>query len=59
MAGGLSRNCVSLLELDRKSPTVATLMRLCRATGTRASVMLAGVERRADQGRTRRDRAGS
>jgi transcriptional regulator with XRE-family HTH domain len=42
----LARNYISLLELDRKSPTVATLMRLCDALHVRASALLARVERR-------------
>jgi transcriptional regulator with XRE-family HTH domain len=42
----VSRNYVSLLELGEKSPTVDTLMRICDAMGTRASELLAAVERR-------------
>ena len=38
------RTYVSLLERDKKSPTVAVLSRLCAAMGIRASVLLARVE---------------
>lgn len=37
----VSRNYVSLLELDQKSPTVAVLIRVCRAMDTKASKLLA------------------
>lgn len=42
----LARNYVSLLELDRKSPTIHTLFRLCGALGIRPSTLIARVERR-------------
>jgi transcriptional regulator with XRE-family HTH domain len=50
-SAGLDRAYVSLLENDHKSPTVDTLLRLCRALGTPASELLARVERgrRADE----------
>ncbi|MFO0824478.1 MAG: helix-turn-helix transcriptional regulator [Gemmataceae bacterium] len=41
----LDRAYISLLENDRKSPTVDTLTRLCRALGIAASTVLARVER--------------
>jgi transcriptional regulator with XRE-family HTH domain len=41
----LSRNYISLLELNQKSPTFDTLMRICEALGTRVSVIAAKVER--------------
>jgi transcriptional regulator with XRE-family HTH domain len=41
----IARNYVSLLELNRKSPTVDTLMRVCRALDVRASALIARVER--------------
>lgn len=44
-AAGLDRAYISLLEHDKKSPTVETLMRLCRACGARASAVLAAVEK--------------
>ena len=34
---GISRNYVSLLELNRKSPTVDVLLRVCRALGISAA----------------------
>jgi transcriptional regulator with XRE-family HTH domain len=40
----LSRNFVSLLELDQKAPTVPVLLRICRAIGVRASKILARIE---------------
>lgn len=44
-AARLDRAYISLLEHDRKSPTVDTLVRLCRALGIKASTVLARVER--------------
>jgi transcriptional regulator with XRE-family HTH domain len=41
---GISRNYVSLLEKDEKSPTVAPLLRVCKAVGVKASRLLAKVE---------------
>ena len=41
----LSRNYVSLLELNVKSPTVQTLLRICAALNVRASRILARIER--------------
>lgn len=41
----ISRNYVSLLELGDKSPTVQTLLRICRALGIKASTIIARVER--------------
>lgn len=41
----VSRNYVSLLELEQKSPTVQTLLRICKALGVRASTVVARVER--------------
>lgn len=43
---GISRNYVSLMELDQKSPTVDTLMRVCHAMGASAGSLLSKVERR-------------
>ena len=40
----ISRNYVSLLELNAKSPTVAVLLRVCKALGVRASKILARIE---------------
>jgi transcriptional regulator with XRE-family HTH domain len=41
----ISRNYVSLLELDEKSPTVQVLLRICKALGVKASAVLARIER--------------
>lgn len=41
----ISRNYVSLLELDQKSPTVQVLLRLCKALGVKASAIIARIER--------------
>jgi transcriptional regulator with XRE-family HTH domain len=43
---GLSRNYVSLLELNEKSPTVQTLLRVCKALHIKASTLIARVEGR-------------
>ena len=43
---GVSRNYVSLLELNQKSPTVDLLIRLCRAMDASASKIIARVEGR-------------
>jgi transcriptional regulator with XRE-family HTH domain len=42
---GVSRQYVSLLELDAKSPTVNMLVRLCNAMGASAGRIVARVER--------------
>jgi transcriptional regulator with XRE-family HTH domain len=41
----ISRNYVSLLELDQKSPTVQVLMRICKALGAKASTLIARLEK--------------
>jgi len=41
---GVSRNYVSLLELNKKSPTVQMLIKLCRVLRVRPSVLLARIE---------------
>lgn len=41
----VSRNYVSLLELGEKSPTVQTLLRICKALGVKASRLIARVEK--------------
>jgi transcriptional regulator with XRE-family HTH domain len=51
---GLDRSYVSMLENDKKSPTVDVLLRLAEAIGTKASGMIAQVERQL--GQTRRGR---
>ena len=40
----VSRNYVSLLELNTKAPTVTVLLRLARALGVRASVLIREME---------------
>jgi transcriptional regulator with XRE-family HTH domain len=41
---GISRNYVSLLELNERQPTIKLLIRLCRAMGASASKIVARVE---------------
>ena len=41
---GVSRNYVSLLELNQKSPTVQVLFKLCRALRVRPSALIARIE---------------
>lgn len=41
----VDRSYVSQLEHDHKSPTVATLFRLCQAMGTSAARLIARVEK--------------
>jgi transcriptional regulator with XRE-family HTH domain len=41
----VSRNYISLLERNEKSPTVKMLLRLCRAVGVKASTIIARIER--------------
>ncbi len=43
---GVHRTYVSMLERDKKSPTVAVLFRLCKALGIRPSRLIARVEAR-------------
>ena len=42
---GVSRQYVSVLELNEKSPTVDTLIRVCRAMGASAGKIIARVEK--------------
>ena len=44
-SAGIDRPHLSLLENNHKSPTVDTLVRICRALGVPASEILARVER--------------
>jgi DNA-binding XRE family transcriptional regulator len=41
---GISRNYVSLLELNEKSPTVETLARICKALKVKVSTLIARTE---------------
>ena len=45
-AAGIHRTYVSLLERDKKSPTVGLLFRLCDALAVSPSKLVAAVERR-------------
>lgn len=47
----LSRNYISLVELDENSPTVTTLYRICTALGVKMSKVIAQAERRMERGR--------
>jgi transcriptional regulator with XRE-family HTH domain len=41
---GVHRTYVSMLERDKKSPTLAVLFRLCDALGVRPSTLIARLE---------------
>ncbi|MBL8880924.1 MAG: helix-turn-helix transcriptional regulator [Phycisphaerales bacterium] len=41
----ISRNYVSLLELNEKSPTIHIFIRVCKALGVKASRILARLEK--------------
>jgi len=43
---GVSRQYVSLLELNEKSPTVDLLIRLCKAMGASAGQMISRIEKK-------------
>ncbi|MCI0348915.1 MAG: helix-turn-helix domain-containing protein [Acidobacteriales bacterium] len=49
----ISRNYVSLLELNQKSPTVDVLLRIARALGIRASSLISAIEVKVDRPRGR------
>lgn len=53
---GISRNYVSLLELNRKSPTLDVLLAVCGALGVSAAGIVAEIERAAPSRRRRRAR---
>jgi transcriptional regulator with XRE-family HTH domain len=44
LRAGISREYVSILERNRKSPTVATLMRVCNALGIQTWRVIRKVE---------------
>ena len=44
-AAGIDRTYVSLLERDRRSPTLTTLFALCRAMNIKPSALIARMER--------------
>lgn len=50
---GISRNYVSLLELNQKSPTVSVLLAVCGALGVSAAEIIAKVERGSSSRRRR------
>lgn len=47
----ISRNYVSLLELNHRSPTIDVLLRVARALGIRASVLIATIEEKTSRPR--------
>lgn len=53
---GISRNYVSLLELNRKSPTLDVLLAVCGALGVSAAEIVAEIERTRPARRRRRPR---
>lgn len=53
---GISRNYVSLLELNRKSPTLDVLLAVCGALGVSAAEIVAEIERAGPARRRRRPR---
>ncbi len=53
---GISRNYISLLELNRKSPTVDLLLGLCDTLGVSAADLIRRVENDAPRRRRRRSR---
>jgi transcriptional regulator with XRE-family HTH domain len=52
----ISRNYVSLLELNQKSPTVDVLLRIARAVGVRASALIEAIEDKASRSPGRKAR---
>lgn len=46
LRAGMDRNCLSLIELGRNSPSVRMLLRLCQALDVSAAEVLADTERR-------------
>jgi len=52
----ISRNYVSLLELNQKSPTVDVLLRIAKALGIRASALIEAIEGKASRQRSRKAR---
>jgi len=47
-AAGVHRTYISLLERDKKSPTVNVLLRICKALGISMAELIAGIERAQD-----------
>lgn len=44
-AAGLDRTYISMLENDKKSPTVSSLLRICAALGVSAGEIVARIEK--------------
>jgi transcriptional regulator with XRE-family HTH domain len=42
----VSRNYISLVELDQNSPTVSTFLRICNAISVRPSRLIARIEKK-------------
>jgi transcriptional regulator with XRE-family HTH domain len=49
----ISRNYVSLLELNQKSPTVDVLLRIAKALGIRAWTLIRAIEEKPSRPRSR------
>jgi transcriptional regulator with XRE-family HTH domain len=45
----VTRNYISLVELNQHSPTLETLLRICRALGVKAWVLVRRAEREANE----------
>lgn len=50
-AAGVHRTYISLLERDKKSPTLNVLLRLCKALGVSAAQVVARIEKSDHEGR--------
>lgn len=48
---GVHRTYISLLERDKKSPTLSVLFRICKALDISASQLIASVEKSGDENR--------
>jgi transcriptional regulator with XRE-family HTH domain len=48
---GVHRTYISLLERDKKSPTVYVLLRICKALGISMADLIARIEKAADEDR--------
>lgn len=47
----LHKNYISLLEREKKSPTLKSLFKICKALGVRPSTLVARVEKRTAGGK--------
>lgn len=50
-AAGVHRTYISLLERDKKSPTLNVLLRICKALGVSAAQVVARIEKSDHEGR--------